>query len=166
MERIPVSQGRAFAIVDDEDYADLAQYRWYLVGFRGRYAGRSQILSDGRWTTVYMHRLVIKAPNGVQVDHANRDPLDNRRSNLRLCTQSLNNANAASWKLPISGYRGVYFDPRPRKARPWRVEICVAGERRYRGRFCTPEEAARAYDAAAREAYGEFATLNFPEAIV
>lgn len=104
-----------------------------------------------------MHRIVLDAPQGTLVDHKNGDRLDNRRCNLRLATRSQNAANTP----PKPGrLKGVFFD----KARNlWQARIMVNWKERYIGRFLTQEEAARAYDLKAREYFGEFAALNYPE---
>lgn len=166
MKLIPVSNGRAFAIVDDTDYEALSEYRWSLAGHKARYAaGTSRYAarasrSGSSRKTLYMHRLVMNAPSGVNVDHANGNPLDNRRQNLRFCNQSQNNANGRMGRGTTSRYRGVFWD----KARNrWRVSIQVRGRNNNIGRFTDETEAAKRYDVAAREAFGEFATLNFPE---
>jgi hypothetical protein len=112
-----------------------------------------------------MHRVIMNAPAGVQVDHANGDRLDNRRSNLRLCDQTLNNANRRAGKPSRSGFRGVYFDNNSAAhPSPWLAEIQVRRVRIRLGHHATPEIAARAYDRAARDAFGLFARLNFPDA--
>jgi hypothetical protein len=104
-----------------------------------------------------MHRLIVRAPPGMTVDHKNRDPLDNRRANLRLCDGTQNNANGAPGR-GVSKYRGI--SRRPCHARPWRAEIQVRGKRYYLGSFATEVEAAAAYDVAAVMFFGPFAHLN------
>jgi hypothetical protein len=96
-------------------------------------------------------------PSG-DVDHINRDKLDDRWCNLRLATRSQNSANVALRPNSTSGFIGVTFD----KARDkWRAQIRIAGRKVNLGRFASAEEAARAYDAAALKEFGEFAELNF-----
>jgi len=97
----------------------------------------------------------MNAQTGQQVDHINHNPLDNRRCNLRLCTNGQNTANARKHKDGItSQFKGVSWD---KYAQSWCVQ--VQGSRV--GRFKSEMEAARAYDNAARVAFGEFAHLNF-----
>jgi len=103
-----------------------------------------------------LHRLILGEPDSL-VDHVSGDGLDNRRANLRLCTQSQNMRNRRAYGR--SKYLGVAFDKDARK-RPWSVTI---GRARV-GRFLTEEEAALAYDEAASKQYGAFARLNFPSA--
>ena len=141
------------AVVDDQDFATVSGKRWYLSP--GGYVMRSE-----RGRIFYLHRVVLDAPAGVQVDHINGNALDNRRCNLRLCTQSLNNANKAS--VSASGFRGVYRDKTHRGARVWRAMIGKGRTKKNLGSYATPEDAARAYDREARTRFGEFARLNFP----
>lgn len=93
-----------------------------------------------------------------QIDHINRDPLDDRWENLRLATQSQNNANRILPSNSINGYRGISWKPQHKR---WRVNV----GHRYRGSFKDAEDAARHYDKTAKELYGEFAILNFPEPV-
>jgi hypothetical protein len=87
-----------------------------------------------------------------QLDHENRDPLDDRIENLRPATNSQNSANSS--KCGPSGYKGVSFDSRAKK---WRAAIKPNGTNRFLGYFADPAEAHAAYVAAAKEAFGEFA---------
>ncbi len=157
MRSIPLTQGR-FAVVDDNDYPLVATRRWHAVR-RGRvwYA----MTDDGRSPPAYMHRLILGAGPWQEVDHINADGLDNRRENLRLCTHADNIARAR-FPRGASGYRGVcLFKPYVGKPRPWKAEFNRNGKRYHLGYFASPEDAARAYDAAARAALGEWAVTNF-----
>ena len=112
-----------------------------------------------RKANVYVHRLILNPPPDLLVDHVNGDGLDNRRTNIRVATRSQNNANSNIFN-PL-GYRGVCLVPSGR----FKATISDrerAQKSRYIGTFDTPSEAARAYDAAALERFGEFARLNFP----
>jgi len=104
---------------------------------------------------LYLHRVIMAADDGVKVDHRDRDGLNNRRSNLRIATLSQNNANSFR-PANRAGFRGVVA-----VGKKWRAQIRRDGARVYLGLYETPEDAARTYDRAAREAHGEFATLNF-----
>lgn len=155
---IQISRGK-IVLVDDEDYELLAAHSWTArPKHKGRekwYAQRTASV-DGRKTTILMHRVIMAAPKGLDVDHADGDGLNNRKGNLRICTRALNCAN--TWHPTAqSGFRGVY----PKK-RLWRAELQVNGVRYRAGTFVDPAEAARAYDAAALIHFGEFARLNFP----
>lgn len=142
-----------FALVDIADAPVVDGRTWYLS--ESGYAIRSE---GGRVSrrTVYMHREVFGNASG-DVDHINRNKLDNRRANLRSATRSENNANADRGRNSSSGYRGVSWSA---SAGKWQVHIRVEGKRRFLGLFESAEEAAAAYDAAFVDAFGEFARPN------
>jgi hypothetical protein len=151
---IELTMGKA-ALVDAEDYKRLARHNWC---YGGAYAQRKE-----RGKMVLMHRAILEAQPGQDVDHVNGDRLDNRRCNLRLCTRSQNNRNMRTPRHNTSGYKGVSKDT-SRPNNPWYATIRENGRNKFLGRYQTPEEAARAYDAAARRIAGRFARVNFPEA--
>jgi hypothetical protein len=153
MKQIPLTQGK-FALVDDEDYEYLNQWKWHIdnYGYAVRLAPRPS------HTPIRMSRVIAETPKGMWVDHANRDRLDNRRCNLRNCTPSQNLSNSV--RKNKSGFRGVYYH---KSSGTWHGETCFNGVRKSAGYYKTPEEAARAYDKLAKEMQGEFASLNFPE---
>lgn len=149
---IPLSRG-LYAIVDAEDIGLVSRYRWNAAPHHKTfYAGRWQLRQDGTQHTVRMHTELI----GHHVDHQNGDGLDNRRSNLRKCTRSQNEANKRMRIGDPRGFKGVsQTSNRPTYA------VCCAGLR-FTG-FTSPQDAARAYDRAAVARWGEFACVNFPE---
>lgn len=151
--------GVSFTIkYDAVDHHIVAQYTWRAeIHEHTTYAACTTRRPDGRWTTLYMHRLLIGAPKGKQVDHRNHDGLDNRRRNLRLATSSQNLANQLKNPGRSSRFKGVTWHRRGGK---WQAQIAVEGKRRYLGLHETEEAAARAYNKAAREAWGNFALLN------
>lgn len=147
------------SLIDAADYVLIKNFNWHIAKCgKSRYAS-STIGSwrKGNRICVYMHRIIAGADSCHEVDHRNHDGLDNRRSNLRLCVRKQNNGNSRH-KLGKSGYRGV----QPNKKR-WIATISIGNKRTHLGSFRTPEEAAKAYDAAAIEHFGEFATINFPQ---
>lgn len=148
--RVPIGRG-LFAIVDDEDFELVSNYRWHP------HRSRDNALYYAS-TNVKMHRLVTKAPLGVMVDHINGDALDNRRCNLRLCTNAQNQQNTRS-RGGTSQYKGVSFIA---KAQKWLGSFVYEGERYHCGLFESEQECARAVDKARQEVCGEFALLNFP----
>lgn len=152
-----------WAVVDLEDYESVSQHAWHAdIKSKWTYAATKTHVS-GRLVKVYMHRLLLEARAGIHVDHIDHDGLNNRRSNLRAATHSQNQHN----RRPIGGrspYKGVTWDSSKKRNKRWAVRINIHGRVVNIGRFATELEAALAYDAAASEAFGEFALLNFPNA--
>lgn len=161
--RSPGNEPDVEALVSPEDHTALAGYTWRLNP--AGYAYRTIWLSgENRNGKVYMHRQITGCPQGLQVDHINKDRLDNRRENLRICTRSQNNAANRKRKGGSSQYRGVSFSKDPKHRRkPWIAQIQHQKKNRRLGRFDNEEAAARRYDEAARKLFGEFANLNFPD---
>lgn len=139
-------------VVDAEDIPRLSSYKWsvYVVSDWLRYA----ISSDGKG----MHRIIMNAPAGMVVDHRNGYGLDNRKANLRICSQAENARNTRLRKSNQSSqYRGV-----SRIGERWAAQICCEGKNKYLGTFRSEQEAALVYDKAALIYFGEFAPpLNF-----
>ena len=160
---IALSQGR-FAIVDEADYQKYRLDAWhflpdkYAIGY-----ACGTFRCNGIVKTGMMHRLIMGLPakrNGLDVDHINGNGLDNRRCNLRICARGQNRAHCHK---PVSGktsqYKGVCWHKRSKR---WYAQIGtgVSGHPVNIGTFQSEEDAARAYNAAAAERYGEFARLN------
>lgn len=133
-----------------EDLALVKSHSWSRNSHR--YAGAR---IDGR--IQLLHRLIF--PQWKQIDHRNTNPLDNRRSNLRPASTSQNVANRAKYAGTTSRFKGVGWDKGRDK---WLVQICLDRQSLFLGRFDDEEDAARAYDAKARELFGEYALCNFP----
>ena len=146
MQEIPVTRGRV-ALVDSEDYHLVAGRKWCCSN------GAPMRYDHG--APVYMHRLIMDAPDGVEVDHINGDRLDNRRCNLRLCTHRQNLRNRKRQDNGSSRYKGVH-----KSAGKWRAQIGYDGKTHHLGYFTDEADAARAYNEAASEHFGEFARLN------
>lgn len=151
MAEILTSKGESI-LVDDADYEMLAQHTWWLNS--GGYA----ITSIGA-RTVLMASLLLDCPAGMMRDHRNRNRRDNRRHNLRVATPLESQGNTGVRKDNRSGFKGVTWNKAVAK---WKAQIREGGRRRFLGYHVTAEAAARAYDAAARALFGEFAFLNFP----
>lgn len=146
------------AIVDAEDFDRASTLRWRAAP-PGARSKRRYVYAYAGGRKVYLHRFILDAPAGFQVDHKSLDTLDNRRGNLRLATQSLNNANRPTKNA--SGFRGVH------KTRNGTFRAIISDRSRGSknaglGTFLTAEEAARAYDREAIRRFGSFARLNFP----
>lgn len=149
---IALTQGKV-AIVDKEDYEWLSRYKWYASESGGKfYACRKNRRA------VYMHREIVGAPKGMVVDHIDGNELNNRRSNLRVCTVSQNHQNRRRTG-GRSKYKGVHLD---KKLNKWVAAITLKGRYFHIGYFDDEREAARAYDKKATALFGEFAYLNFP----
>ena len=162
MKRIPLTQGK-FAIVDDEDFDWLNQWKWSAFKCPHTfYVERSIYSRDTKKArTVRLHReiLGLKKDDGKQADHINGSGLDNRRCNLRVCTRSENNRNMQKqFKICSSKYKGVNWRKNRKK---WRAEICKDYKHIHIGYFDSEIEAAEAYDKKAKELFGEFARTNF-----
>ncbi|QGJ87600.1 HNH endonuclease [Gordonia phage Faith5x5] len=152
---IPVAGGHV-ALVDESDRDLVSRYRWSaLQTGKTVYAQRAIQRADGRWTTQKMHQLIT---GYALTDHRNGNGLDNRRANLREATQAQNMCNRRP-STGASGYKGVTWHARLNR---WKGQITKAGRNHHLGYFQVAEDAARAYDDAARLMHGEFATLNFP----
>ncbi len=157
--RIPLTQGK-YAIVDPEDYPRLSKHKWYVVRSpRSDYAARYVTIGYRRQTTVRMHRVIMNARPGQFIDHINHNGLDNRKANLRLASNAQNSWNKRKQRGNHSSkYKGVSFFKRENK---WTARIQANGKKIFLGIFKNEIDAAKAYDAAARKYYGQFAYLNF-----
>jgi len=153
MKEIKLTQNKV-ALVDDELYEWLNQWKWYAHKVGNTYYATRHIKGTNRM--IRMHHQILNIAPGKEVDHRNRNGLDNRCSNIRECTHSQNQANRRGGKNSKSKYKGVKSHPETKK---WRASICD----KHLGYFNTEEEAARAYDKASIEKYGEYARLNIPE---
>lgn len=160
MKRIKlVAKGKeAFALVDDEDFDFLSRYKWYLNRF-SNCVTRNRNKSDGVGSkTIYLHRVIM--PTGEQIDHINRNRLDNRKENLRPCTRSQNCMNRIrKLKFKTSKFHGVFWNKGNKK---WRVRIKRKGIEKHVGYFLSEIEAAKQYDVVAKKFFKEFAFINFP----
>lgn len=158
MKSIPLTKNQ-FAIVDDQDYEYLIQWKWYAtMGNAGYYAKRASRKS-GKQFDVLMARVILGVTDSkIFVDHKNQNTLDNRRENLRICSNAQNTCNRRSAKGSTSKYLGVSFF---KKLRKWKAQTQKHGKRIYLGLFDKEEDAAKAYDTAAKQYHGEYANLNF-----
>ena len=158
--RIKLTRGY-YALVDECDFERLNRHKWQVNVRNGRprQAGRTERRNQkSRYLT--MHRVIMNPPKHMIVDHINRNPLDNRRANLRLSTPQQNSWNRSCPRNSKgSKYTGVSLD---RDGQKWRVRIVIDGESRFLGYYDDEKAAAMAFDKAARKHRGQFAFQNFP----
>ena len=159
---IPLTHG-LYATVDAEDYEWLSQYRWH-ARFHKRcdtvYAARARVYRENgkvHRRIVTMHREIMKPPEGMVIDHINGNGINNRRCNMRTCTQAQNVLNRRACPTAKSRFIGVF--PRGDK---WRAAIRYKKRQFHIGTFDDEVEAAKARDRKAIELFGQFARLNFP----
>jgi len=158
MIEIPLTQGQV-ALIDDEDFELISKFKWRAVWnphTKSFYAKAHIRKPDGKDTTLRMHRLIMNAQPGQQVDHVHHLTLDNRKSELRICTNSENLMNRGAQENNTSGYKGVSWNKRDRK---WHAQIWVNGKRKHLGYFSTPEDGYAAYCKAAHDLHGQFARV-------
>lgn len=155
MKKIPLTP-TGFALVDDEDYDHLSKWSWHreMLGKKHKapYARRGTNYYGGVKKSKAMHRYLLDAPNGLEVDHINGNTLDNRKANLRLCTRSENAKNKAVYRNNKSGCKGVNLH----SSGKWRARIQVDGKRISLGLYDSLDEAKIAYSTAAKKYYGRF----------
>lgn len=160
MIRIPLTQGKE-ALIDDEDSDLISRFKWSLSRqTRGEYCyARTSLPRTGRRQRhMLMHRMILQAQPWEQVDHANGNCLDNRRSNIRICSHRQNQFNQRKQnRVTSSAFKGVCLC---KQTQLWMARIKIFGRNRWLGRHRTEREAALAYNAAAIELFGEFARLN------
>lgn len=151
MKKIPLTKNK-FALVDDEDYDFLMQWKWY---FNGKYAVRN-IGGRKNKSTVFMHHLLCETPKLKQTDHVNMIKLDNRRKNLRAVSAKDNKGNEGLRANNTSGYKGVVWCKNRKK---WVARLGTKPQK-YLGGFSSKIEAARSYNVAAAKYFKECARLN------
>lgn len=150
--KIPLTKGK-YAVINREYLPKISRYSWHATS-HGYAAAR---IGD---QIIYMHRYITNAPNGEQVDHIDRDRLNNTEDNLRLVSESQNKMNRPGRKKiegATSDYKGVYFDKSREK---WAAMIMFDGTRKHLGRFDDEKDAAIAYNKASIKYHGEYGFLN------
>jgi len=155
MKTIVLTQNK-FTIVNNKDFKYLNQFTWFTMKKRNKF----YVCGSVNGKKVYMHRLLLNAKKNQYVDHINGNPLDNRKQNLRLCSNSENLRNRTKNSNNTSGFKGVW---RNKISKCWIVTLTIKGKSKYFGAFKNKKDAAKAYDKAALKYYKEFAKLNFPK---
>lgn len=164
MKLLHFSNGK-HAIIDDEDYDLVNGFTWtYAKSYESKwtikeYAFRSTSRKGGqKRKRIYLHRMLIDAPAGIQVDHVNGNGLDCQRHNIRLATPSQNQGNQkVSLRPKYSKYKGVTWYKDIKK---WGASIKDKGKQKHLGLFTNEVLAARAYDEAAKRVFGHFSLTN------
>jgi len=152
---IKLTQGKE-AMVDEEDVEGLCRLSWHFKKHRsGGYAASAEGIS--------MSRFLLRAAPGEIVDHINHDTLDNRKSNLRIVTNQQNQFNQKPQMGGSSQYKGVHWVT---AKKCWRAQVRLDKKLHLVGLFKDEKEAAKAYDIRAKELFGEYAYLNFPELLL
>jgi hypothetical protein len=160
---IPLTHGY-YAIVDAEDYDRLSKHKWHArIDGRGHtvYAARAHYYRENGKRCrrmILMHREIMNPPDGMVIDHVNGNGINNRKCNLRTCTQLQNSHNSRPRKNGRSRFIGVV----PYKGK-WLARVTYRRRRHHVGTFDDEVDAAKARDRKAIELFGEFARLNFPE---
>ena len=159
MKEVPLTQGMV-AIVDDEDYDRIVAVKWFAYrAHTGKfYAVRTMNVSRRIKHRRTMSAEIMGLPQGSRVDHRNGDTLDNRKENLRPCSNQQNCCNRGAIANTSSRFKGVSFH---RLTGKWAARIRVNYELKHLGLYLSEEAAAKAYDKAAIELHGEFAHTNF-----
>lgn len=149
MRKINLTNSEKVAFIDDEDYELVSQYKWFIDSYGYAVSTNKEAIK--------MHRLITNATESQHIDHINRNRLGNCRENLRFATMAENQYNAKGRK-GTSFYKGVSWNLAKNR---WAAQIQYNHKNTHIGYFKKEEEAAKAYDAKAKELFGEFAYLNY-----
>lgn len=160
MKELHLTKGKV-ALVDDKDFTSINARKWQALKNHRTWYAQSTFSSAGKKQTVKLHRHIIGALPGLEVDHINGDGLDCQRKNLRIVTTQMNSFNRRA-RAGSSIYKGVCAG---KTSGSWRAQIKANGKNHHIGQFASEIEAAKAYDKKAGEFYGVHAYLNFPDSI-
>ena len=159
MKQIKLTKGKV-ALVDNEDYERIVCHKWFARFSANRWGVYRWGTRGQNRKMVAMARFILNTPRNLVVDHINNNVFDNRKNNLRACTQKQNTANRSKVKGGTSKYKGVSYN---KKLNKWQAESKKDHKHYYIGIFDSEEKAARAYDKKAKELFGDFAWLNFKD---
>lgn len=153
MKEIMLTQGKV-ALVDDEDYERLNQFKWYASFERGRFYAAKGVWNEGKHTTIRMHREIMNNPTGMDIDHINNNGLDNCKENLRICyrQQNMQNQRKAQQRNKLR-IKGVHWRE---DAKKFRAGIKSNGKQIWLGYFNVLGDADSAYRKAEEKYFGEF----------
>lgn len=145
-------------LIDIEDIPIFEKYNWYVNSAdKIRYYVVAKVYNNGKVKNIKLHRIIMNAPTNLYIDHINGNGLDNRRCNLRLCTNQQNQGNSRKRKKTSSIFKGVSWQKDKKK---WRATITFNAKQLFLGLYNNEILAANAYDTKALELFGEFAYLN------
>lgn len=150
---IKSNHGEFEILIDKEDFDKVSKHTWSISKTKNYIRVETRI----NYKLVRLHRFVLNINNKSQIDHINRNTLDNRKFNLRICNKSTNGMNRSRQINNKSGFKGVSYH---KKGKKWAAQIVSNGQCHYLGLFTTKELAAVAYNEAAIKLHGEFAYLN------
>jgi hypothetical protein len=161
MKHIPLPNGMV-CTVSDEDYEAVKDRKWYAhPNGHHYYVVRDRLKSEGPGAkAIFLHRVILNAPKHLHVDHVDGNGLNNCRENIRLCTCSQNQMNRGRQRNNTSGAKGVFASGT--KALPWFAQLRFQNRQYYLGKFRTVAEASAAYEAKAKELFGEFYKEQVP----
>ena len=160
MKEIQLTQGKV-ALVDDAEYEELSQFKWYANKIRYTYYAGRKVTVDGKSKTILMHRAIMgNKAIGLQVDHRDGNGLNNQRGNLRACTNAENHLNQRLSRANKTGYKGV-TEPASQRGRinRYRAQIVANGKHISIGHYPTIELAHAAYCVVAKKLHGDFVRL-------
>lgn len=152
-----MSKPREWWICDAEDRQFLERFKWHIKKDKKTSYVYTNVKIGGKQTSLSMHRLICGLV-ASEIDHINRDGLDNRKENLRFCSSKQNQCNRV--RQNSHGYRGVYL---PKNSSNFAFQIQFDGKKYQKSGFATAEAAARAYDEKSKEVHGEFGIRNFAD---
>lgn len=160
MKEIKLTQGKV-ALVDDEDFESLDQWKWYVSA--GGYAVRNSCIKNRR-TTIFMHRLIMSTPEGMDTDHRDHNKLNNQKGNLRICTHSQNLMNINKKTVnKYSKFKGICAQTDRNNYRSYRATVSVKGKQLVKTFPFTEQgekDAAAWYNDTAKNHFGDFANVN------
>ena len=138
------------------DVERVMSHKWYRIGNTRN--NHYYFAYKSNYKDIRLHRFIVNCPEGMQVDHINNNTLDNRRSNLRVCTIPENSRNCKKYRNNTSGFKGVSWNVRIKK---WQAYISIGGSKNKNlGCYNTPEEAYKAYCEASKKYHGEFGRVS------